>query len=125
MINKQNLKEKRLEVLNDTISYFKTSTRCINSRGRCTYSPTEESKGCAIGRLITDKNICTELDFKNQPIGADSAFNILPIEIKELGQDFLRNLQLLHDLPYYWLESGLSEEGLNKVNHLKLEYDLN
>ena len=41
-----NIQEKRLGILNDTIKYFNTKTRCENG-GICQYSPIPDiSEGC-------------------------------------------------------------------------------
>ena len=80
---------------------------------------------CAVGRLITDKNLCHKLDTSHIEYGGTSVkciFNALPIEIQELGIDFLTRLQGLHDSSEYWDENGVSEEGSYEVESIKNKY---
>lgn len=119
----QTLEQKRLAVLEDTISYFNLSTRNTNKHGTCKYlSKHTKTQGCAIGRLIADKELCEELDNLGEivcGVGHDNVFNRLPSNLKELGKPFLLELQLLHDNPYFWNDIGLSVEGILKANNIK------
>jgi hypothetical protein len=86
----------RIEVLNDTIKYFWGSKerQCLVNNG-CQYKATETSEGCAIGRLLTPE-LAASLP-QDSGVSSDNVFYSLPLWLKELGQDFLENLQDLHD----------------------------
>ena len=110
MLETQPIQQKRLAVLEDTCQYFNLSKRNVIGR-RCLYYPVNEStEGCAVGRLIKDKDLCSTLDNK---VGTtvDIIFILLPKELQELGKQFLVDLQNLHDDKDCWTETGLSEEG--------------
>lgn len=105
------IEEKRLEILLDTINYFDSSKLNIENGYECKYYPVNKSKeGCAIGRLIEDKKLCEELD-SEKLTDVGTIFNKLPNNLKELGEDFLIDLQNLHDRSNNWGEDGLSEIG--------------
>lgn len=118
------LKEKQLKVLNDTINAFNSTNRCTNEKGDCQYYM-EGKQGCAVGRLIEDKELCKQLDLGiNCGISSHEVFKQLPIELKDLTQDFLYKLQDLHDNFHYWNEKGLTQSGLIKVQGIKIEFGL-
>lgn len=121
--------KKQLDFLNETIAHYNSKNRCeINKR--CKYSPIEGvSEGCAVGRHITDKELCKHLDDlsakDNGSVNIKEVFDLLPKNLQELSQRFLGNIQQLHDNPYNWTETGLSIEGLNYVRHIKQIFSLN
>ena len=118
------LQKRRKAVLDDAIAYFNKNTRSFNEQGNCCYQPTPTSQGCAVGRLIADKELCKTLDanLENTGVGVTRVFNKLPIEVQELGESFLTDLQSLHDGYYNWDETGLSEDGISRVNSIKKYY---
>lgn len=103
------IKERRLEILKwekNNRNIFNRSTKF----DKCIYSG---EIGCAIGRLISDKELCEKLDsFKITGVYEPFVFNSLPENVKELGKPFLSDIQLLHDNEGYWNENGLSESGM-------------
>jgi len=112
------IKKKRLAVLESTINYFTSKNRC-HGEDKCHYAPIEGvSEGCAVGRLIKDKELCATLD----TIGCVSTLDVfeqLPDDLQELGQGFLTELQILHDVASYWNETGLSFAGIQKFTYIK------
>ncbi len=126
----ENLKEKQLKVLNDTVNHFNKGNRSVsnvhNNSSGCWYAPQNDTTtGCAIGRLIEDKSICRILDKRGAYISEENAFDLLPAELQALGQGFLINLQQLHDYGGNWNQTGLSEEGKREVEIIKNRYELN
>jgi hypothetical protein len=103
----------RIEILNDTLNYFwgKRERQCIVN-GRCQYMATSYSKGCAIGRLLNPETAAS----LPQQIGvsSDPVFSKLPLWMKDLGQEFLSELQDLHD--GNWLLDG------DKHKHVKKQF---
>ena len=86
----------REEVLQDAIDYFwgKPERKCVNHDGICSYTPIGESEGCAIGRLIPIE-IAKKLRYAVYEIGT---FNLLPSWLKDMGYQFLVELQRCHDM---------------------------
>jgi hypothetical protein len=110
------LKERRLEILE-----WEKNNRNISNRStkfdNCVYSG---EIGCAVGRLISDKNLCEKLDsFKTTSVCGSLVFNSLPENVKELGKPFLIDMQHLHDSEGYWNENGLSESGMSFYEKIK------
>jgi hypothetical protein len=110
------LQTKQLQILDATVAHFNSKNlsflKDVNgSIKNCLYAPTEGvSTGCAVGRLIKDKDLCRQLDsLKNKPVSDIAQY--LPDEIKKLGITFLGRLQRLHDIPSNWNENGLTKSG--------------
>lgn len=121
LTNMETIKSKQLAFLNETISHFNSNNRGYNhERGQCSYVA-----GCAIGRKLTPE-LCEKLD--NDPgdkaVSNTPIFNQLPDELKELGRDFLSDIQELHDLGSNWNETGLSYQGKKRVNAILTNYNL-
>ena len=111
------IKKKRKALLDETAAHFNLNNRSTEFPTiiyqRCIYS----GVGCAIGRKIEDKELCKKLDqsdpfmSKGSAVSNDYIFNQLPDHLRELGQDFLVDLQRLHDFAENWNENGLSGQG--------------
>jgi hypothetical protein len=115
------LKAARHALLGRVTAQFNSKNRAMDHNGLCVYDH-RFNGGCAIGRELSD-------ELAGRLIGAVSAtivFNQLPDELKALGKDFLAVVQKLHDYTKYWNESGLSEEGKERVKEIerKIEEDL-
>lgn len=125
----------RLEVLEQTVAYYSedVNRRCIDTKtNTCFYSGNTAGKkgisdGCAVGRLLPEE-LREELDTLFEDTGGASsvteAFHLLPVEIKELGEDFLYLLQKLHDADAFWYEGGLTKEGKEAVQKMKQQFNL-
>ena len=95
--------ETRIDMLNDAIAYYwgKPERRCVNDIGNCVYYPPtgSQSEGCAIGRFLTPE-LARKLDNaedNNSGVIYSNIFQQLPTWMKDLGQNFLKDLQILHD----------------------------
>ena len=88
----------REEVLQDSINYFwgRPERRCVNIYG-CSYTPSRESEGCAIGRLV-ELEVAEKLAKTNDPINKPKQMNLLPKWLGDMGVEFLDCLQTLHDM---------------------------
>jgi hypothetical protein len=92
----------RKEVLQDAINYYwgKPERKCENSR-ICTYIPVHQNtEGCAIGRLV-DEETQHKLQENTSSINSNTQFKILPQWLQNMGQDFLYQLQILHDFGFF------------------------
>jgi len=130
----ETLKEKQLRILNETALAYNSNTRSVvEGNKNCVYFK-EGHQGCAVGRLIADKELCKQLDIcvdsngnaKNTSVNDPRIFRELPSEVQELTIEFLSALQMLHDDigHLFWDEDGLSINGRNRFNEIKLNFDL-
>jgi hypothetical protein len=124
------LKAKRLEFLNETISFYTSENRCIDDNGNCKYY-FEGKPGCAIGRHIEDKELCKNLDsnlpdtfFGGASVSYDYIFNELPAHLKILGKEFLHMVQQLHDNADNWDINGITIHGDKSINEIKRKFNL-
>jgi len=121
------LKSKRLAVLESTLNYFTISNRSVvrtMNRRTCQYAPIEGvSEGCAVGRLIKDKDLCKRLDDNGKDgMSATVVVDVweqLPKSVQELGLQFLSELQILHDSDIFWCNEGLNKEGQKALARIK------
>lgn len=118
------IKARRRAFLNKTIKYYNITNRGVGKNG-CSYEA-----GCAIGRFLP-KELCDKLDHASKVNGSVSIkrvpkelWNEIPFNIRELGREFLGNVQNLHDIDYYWNNTGLTESGLDCVKVIKAKYGL-
>lgn len=129
------LNEKRLALLEETAAHYNSDNRC-ESGTSCVYSPTTvglegKTEGCAIGRKLPKELAIKfdEISKNNDDMGGvishHSLFDLLPNELKDLGADFLTDLQQLHDLTWNWDATGLSSSGLEDVNNIKAKIKAN
>lgn len=118
------IQKAQLELLEETAAFFNLSNRCETVAGMCKYH-VDGKEGCAIGRKIQDIELRKELDAgTNTGVDYSKVFDRLPNDLKELGQDFLSNLQGLHDDTYNWSETGLSKSGQKSVYRIKEKFGL-
>lgn len=124
----EKLKELRIELLNETVSFYNFNNRSVDVETKNCFYYLEGKEGCAIGRKISDKELCKELDKRISSgcsgVNNSIVFNSLPEELKILGQRFLSYIQGLHDANSYWDESGLSELGKTQVDYIKKNFNL-
>lgn len=120
------IKNRRRQVLNETVQYYRTHPRCIGwdeeedykgrvskSWGKVMYSGESlmvETEGDAIGRLLP-KQLRGKIDRTYGEAGIWWVWGMLPEKIKELGEEFLIELSCLHDNDKWWFKQNLSEEG--------------
>jgi len=113
------IKQRRLEVLEDTCRHFNSKNLAEDGRGVCLYA-----LGCAIGRRIPDLALRERLDRCgiSSSVRNDHIFRLLPAELQELGKDFLSDLQVLHDTKGNWNETGLSNKGKAAAAEIRRNY---
>jgi hypothetical protein len=112
------IQQRRLEILEWERDNRNFNNRSYEKYKGCTYSG---EVGCAVGRLIEDKDLCAELDKSPEPQVMDQFYNF-PKNVQELGWAFLSDLQNLHDNPYNWDDIGLSPSGLYVWNNIVEKY---
>lgn len=139
---KKSLKDDMRRVLKSTVDYYSqdpTNRRCYVEGEGCGYSPhilgiEEYSKGCAIGRIINNKEEQLNLDLRYGKFSptiyalyssfkADNFNGELPIVSSILSKyplNFLTFLQELHDTKQHWdfENGGLTSQGKRKVREI-------
>jgi hypothetical protein len=112
------IQQRQIEILEWERNNRNINNRCYSIEEGCTYSG---EIGCAVGRIIEDKNLCEEFDGIGS-VEIDVVFYELPEEIQDLGLDFLQDLQDLHDSYLNWDQSGLSPNGLIRWTYIFKKY---
>lgn len=116
-----NIKERQIAFLDDTAKHYNIFNR-NDIHGECRYLPiNDSSEGCAIGRYL-DKCLAKRMDereFGSPGVSNMTLFNKLPTWMKEMGNSFLCNIQILHDDFTFWNEQGLSNKGSLNVDRIK------
>jgi hypothetical protein len=118
------IQERRLAFLENTMNHYNSGNRCFVG-DFCQYIPSgPHTEGCAIGRwLDRDSPILDlRLDLRDKAVSALGDY--LPVWMKEMGLDFLRDVQKLHDGLLNWNENGLSPIGESGVDFIKSSYGL-
>jgi len=90
--------ETREALVQDALDYYwgKLERLCVNEGSSiCTYTPTETSEGCAIGRLV-ELEVAQQLQQVNHSLNS-RLFAFLPEWLQVMGEEFLRQLQRCHD----------------------------
>lgn len=137
-----NIIEKRLGFLTDTIRYYSedVNRRCTDGFENCYYDPASVNKqdiseGCAIGRHLPQE-LKEKIDNYYGSLGAiDEVYEDyeetgikpeeFPESLIELGLKFLTDMQCLHDYESHWQKGGLTEAGKEYVDKIKDKYKLN
>lgn len=130
-MTEQEIKAKRLEILEDTVKYYSedTSRRALEiiqghgSLPKCKYITTDNKKRCAVGRLISDDKI-EQLKYINNTVESIFIDNpeILSKDIKLVGKYFMQDLQYLHDLEDNWDICGITKKGKLSVEQIKEKF---
>lgn len=111
-MEKQEIKKRRLDLLNDTVEYYSIPGRRAVTRTGCSYL-TEDGRMCAIGRISKVARESGDIGF------VTVIFEKLEDDIKELGLEFLFRLQALHDNDVNWKEDGITDRGREEVLEIK------
>lgn len=117
---KDSLQQRQLKFLKEMIAYYSedVNRRATNeTTGACYYLDKNTGNKCAIGRYIINEN---SLEFSgNYKKLINSYPNCIPENIKSLGDEFLSHIQHLHDSNFYWDDSGLRDEGVERIKYIK------
>lgn len=123
----KSIEQRRAEVLLDTIQFYGSDPAHRRAYGMAGCDYYIDGKMCAVGRLCGE-NVAKKLknvdvyrffgDYKQLMLANGSA--VLPTEVEELGERFLKNLQMLHDGRYCWImdSKGLTLYGKTKARFI-------
>jgi hypothetical protein len=119
------------EYLEDTIKYYSKNPKKLRCEvnGVCQYGSDEPGVvGCAIGRKLRKADRERLDNGDPNGIGIDSVLKhypkLLPAWMRKMSENFLCNLQRLHDKGRLWDDVGLSDEGYDYVKSIFSKYDL-
>lgn len=121
------IKARQLALLEDTMQAYTLYTRAKDFNG-CVYFPTEHSVGCAIGRCLPRNSELLSIEWQenarryDQNTGIQYVLDKCPLWIQEMNNEFLTQLQALHDSSVCWNEFGLSDAGKLQANRIKTKY---
>ncbi len=120
----------KIEIINETVEYYRTHPRGINPDEQCVYLSLESAK-CAVGRCMNEERLKEYGNFIGS-IGSLVNEEAQPVDYflqeKYHGHPlkFWENLQALHDGRSYWEETEedniLTNVGLNYLAELKAKY---
>lgn len=124
----EEIKKRRLEILQWEKDNRNINNMNMRNGGACMYTPLPgKPYGCGVGRLLPVE-LCHKLDERGKDYNAsplvseDFVQDLLPPEIKELGIDFLQDLQTLHDTLPHFNEKGLTAYGQETFDELVKKY---
>jgi hypothetical protein len=112
------IQESRLQILDWEKDNRNINNRSTNECSLCSYAG---PIGCAIGRLVVDKDLCRTMDQMDDSAAA-AIFYMLPGNVQELGEDFLSIIQDFHDATINWDEDGLTSRGMERYDYIKMNY---
>lgn len=109
----------QLQTLAETGLHFTSKNRSVNKDNLCVYG----GRGCAIGRLVPNRKTRRAMDNCYKKSGSSSIFDeqvwkLCPKSVKRLGQNFLRDLQRIHDKGGNWNSEGLTETGRERIKEI-------
>ena len=120
--NIKDINQRRLKFLELTAAFYNETNRAVvQTAGStfCVYSSSKNSPGCAIGRWVR-KNSKLDFDIVS-PVHDPDVFNFLPIWMKKMGSEFLRDVQSLHDIDLNWNKKGLNRSrGEEEYKRIKV-----
>jgi hypothetical protein len=126
-MTKLKLSQTRQELLDNTVAFYSedvTRRAFDKEKGQCMYH-TEDGRNCAIGReLRYPENFGVKEGMPDAGIGENDLFDSLPKRLRSMGQDFLSDIQHLHDHKSYWGDNELSMAGESFVAQLYVKYNL-
>jgi hypothetical protein len=102
----------QMGLLVSTAQHYNHKNLGRKTNGSCSYEA-----GCAVGRLISNKELCKKLDDRDSSSVSD-VFSRLPKSVQKYGKSFLADLQKLHDNDSHWDNKGLTVSGLRTTQEI-------
>lgn len=106
------------EVVLETIEYYENNPerRAVSSIGYCEYYNRETGNMCAVGRCMKDPTQnyhygIVDLNKEGIEIEEEDVHKEMKEEYSNIPIAVWQHLQSFHDLPDYWNENGLTEDG--------------
>ncbi len=122
------LTARRVLALNKVIEYYgKNPSKRGTDGSICKYYDEVSGNRCAVGRMLTVKKAQDLQNYYPGGVAGSSTFSQLPSNVRSLGQDFLKDIQNLHDEEGNWStkdNTWLTNEGLETVADIISKYSL-
>jgi hypothetical protein len=117
------IKARRKAFIEDEAAFYNSNNRA-EFMGSCSYHPTNNSPGCAIGRHLDRDSEIFKLNIRGaiDTIIEERGGECIPTWMLEMGKDFLFDCQSLHDISIYWNEKGLTKWGRSKMSLIVEEW---
>lgn len=112
----------QLEIIDETVAFYSADPGRRGMKDNlCAYQVIENGveKKCGVGRCMTDEAI---KEFGNSRDTVDEIFdleNMLAPQYQGHDNDFWKEIQVFHDSPPNWNETGLTPIGKRQVELLK------
>jgi hypothetical protein len=120
--NLTTIQRKMLKILSETVEHYSKDTRKrgLDQKGACCFI-TPQGKKCAIGRLLNKTDLKKIQDKGHEDVGYFAIEEYITTQIvKELPENFICALQVLHDVNGNWnIRSGMTDGGKEEVEHIK------
>lgn len=125
----------KLEILTNLVSFYSEdpyNRRCQDDAGNAVYNG-RNGKHCAIGQCLLDeyRNKGRGLHGNSGTFDELMAYQnqtnldeMLDEEYRGHEIEFWEQVQHLHDRDFHWTETGLSEDGHNKIKQIKEQFNL-
>lgn len=117
----------RRNFLEETVAFYRADPvrlRAKNILGKCVFSKTETSPGCALGRHIPYEDLKYDLDNDNGLIFNWTALFVAVPIFAILGKDFLEMVQYLHDTDNFWTTTNISMAGIRYMADIYKKFQL-
>jgi hypothetical protein len=116
----------REDILLNTLEFYSNNLH-LRSKGQYVNKDAEHICYCAIGRLLTNRELrYIVTDNSSNTCNLSMVLSILPDRIKMKGSEFLGRLQVLHDSDMNWsLDGTLSEQGQEFLFSIITRFDFN
>ena len=121
-------KQKRcLEIIEETVAFYRKNPRSINESGQCSYMDAKGNR-CAVGRYISEEYIKQVNQKPFNGLSVDGLHNeweldtILIDSAQGLDVNFWADLQNLHDSSRCWNGSKLSKFGHEQTIIIKAKW---
>ena len=114
----------KLEILNETAAFYSEdpSQRAQDPATTACFYHTEDGRQCAVGRCLKKPDIFSNVVANAYSLFLDFGWEILRSDCQIQDFNFWMHLQRFHDNNRNWTATGLSEEGLAFLNHLRTLY---
>ena len=122
----------KLEIIDETIDYYKTHKRSITGNGTCLYVGIDNNR-CAVSRCVIEEKLNIFANHEGESIicvihNEDNIDSLLKEEYHGHDITFWENMQELHDCDSYWDINSeipfneLTHQGRARLYNIKNEY---
>ncbi len=116
----------KIQIIDETVEYYKTHDRAIDDNLKCCYL-SDDNRMCAHSRCLTDEARATLLqEFSNNATAyvviGEFGDECHKEEYRGHDEEFWQRIQSIHDSHSYWSGKTFTPAGEKFVNSLKEDY---